>query len=270
LYPTRGVGGSTPAPPPLRWLLGGLVTSLLTALLLSALSPALAATPAEILAEVKAANESTSSIQKVQLQITGKSGSTKEKELQMKAKVVDGLRLSHVRVLSPSDEAGTEFLQLEKKGAADEVWTFIPAMKTTMGISGAARKGAFMGSDFTYEDLELDPDLGTHTLVSEDDSSWVIETVPGDSKQYGKLVSTVDKGKKVATKVEFFDTKGEPFKVLEVVEFAEEGGRTLAKKSVMRNLKKGTSSTMLVVEQRLDVGDDELPADAFTKAALGR
>lgn len=244
------------------------MTSLFAVLLLA--TQALAATPAEIMAEVKAANETTNSIQKVELQITGKSGSTKTKELEMKAKVVDGLRLSHVRVLSPSDEAGTEFLQLEKKGAADEVWTFIPAMKTTMGISGAARKGAFMGSDFTYEDLELDPELGTHTLVSEDDTAWVIETVPAESKQYGKVVSTVDKARKVATKVAFFDTKGQPLKELTVVETTDEGGRHLAKKTEMKNLQKGTATVLLVKEQRVDVGDDELPDDAFTKAALGR
>lgn len=244
------------------------MTSLFAVLLFA--SQALAATPAEIMAEVKSANETTTSVQKVELVITGKSGSTKTKELEMKAKVKDGLRLSHVRVLSPSDEAGTEFLQLEKKGAADEVWTFIPAMKTTMGISGAARKGAFMGSDFTYEDLELDPELGTHTLQSETDTHWVIETVPSDSKQYGKVVSTIDKAKKVATKVDFYDTKGEPFKVLEIQEMSSEGGRNLAKKTEMRNLKKGTSSTLLVKEQRIDVGDEELPDDAFTKGALGR
>lgn len=244
------------------------MTSLLAVLLLA--TQALAATPAEIMAEVKAANESTSSIQTVEMQITGKSGSTKAKELEMKAKIVDGLRLSHVRVLSPSDEAGTEFLQLEKKGAADEVYTFIPAMKTTMGISGAARKGAFMGSDFTYEDLELDPDLGTHTLVSEDDSTWVIETVPSDSKQYSKLVSTVDKGRKIASQVEFFDKKGEPFKKLTIVETTEEGGRHLAKKTEMKNLQKGTVTVMLVKEQQVDVGDEALPDDTFTKAALGR
>lgn len=244
--------------------------SLLVTALLSLGSVAHAATPAEIMAEVKAANETASSIQKVELQVTSKSGSTKTKELQMKAKVKDGLRLSHVRVLSPSDEAGTEFLQLEKKGAADEVYTFIPAMKTTMGISGSARKGSFMGSDFTYEDLELDPDLGTHTLVSEDDAQWVIETVPSDSKQYTKVVSTVDKAKKVATKVEFFDKKGEPLKVLEVQEISSEGGRNLAQKTEMRNLQKGTKSVLLVKEQRIDVGDEELPDETFTKAALGR
>jgi len=233
-------------------------------------SMAHAATPAEIMAEVKAANETTSSIQTVELQVTSKTGSTKTKELEMKAKVKDGLRLSHVRVLSPSDEAGTEFLQLEKKGAADEVWTFIPAMKTTMGISGAARKGSFMGSDFTYEDLELDPDLGTHTLVSEDDTSWVIETIPSSSKQYTKVLSTVDKAKKVATKVEFFDKKGQPLKTLKVLEMSNEGGRSLAKKTEMWNVQKGTKSMLIVKEQRVDVSDDELPDDVFTKAALGR
>jgi len=246
------------------------VKPLLLSALLSLTAVAHAATPAEIMAEVKEANETANSVQKVELRVTSKSGSTKTKELEMKAKVKDGLRLSHVRVLSPSDEAGTEFLQLEKKGATDEVWTYIPAMKTTMGISGAARKGSFMGSDFTYEDLELDPDLGSHTLLSEDDTTWVIETIPSESKQYTKVVSHVDKGKKVATKVEFFDKKGEPLKVLEVQETTSEGGHTLAKKTEMRNLQKGTKSVLLVKEQRIDVGDDELPVDTFTKAALGR
>jgi len=199
-----------------------------------------------------------------------RSGSERKRSMDMKIKKSGEVRMTLAEVTAPSDEAGTKLLLVDTPGKVDEQLFYLPSTKQTMRVSGKARKGAFLGSDFAYEDFELDPRTGSHTMVEETDAYWVIDTDPGEDSQYGRLRSTVDKQTKVVKKVEFFDKKGEPLKVLEVLELASENGKHLARRTEMRNVKKGSKTVMRVVEQRIDVPDEELPDAAFTKAALER
>lgn len=231
---------------------------------------ALAATPDEVLQQVREANAVESSIQKVEMTIISKSGSERARSMEMKVKRKGDVRMTLAHVTAPSDEAGTKLLLIDNPGQIDEQLFYLPATKQTMRVSGKARKGAFLGSDFAYEDFELDPRTGTHTLVEETDTQWVIDTDPGDDSQYGRLRTTVEKATKVARKVEFFDDDGEALKVLEVTEIATENGKNLARLSHMTNLKKGGKTVLKVIEQQVDVGDEALPDEAFTKAAIER
>ncbi len=245
------------------------MTPLLLALVALA-APAFAMTPQEVMEQAQSANAVTSSIQKVEMTIVSKSGSERKRSMEMKIKKAGEVRMTLAEVTAPSDEAGTKLLLVDNPGTIDEQLFYLPSTKQTMRVSGKSRKGAFLGSDFSYEDFELDPKTGTHTMVEETDAHWVIDTDPGEDSQYGRLRSTVDKQSKVAKKVEFFDEDDAPLKVLEVVEFASENGKNLARRTEMTNLKKGSKTVMAVLEQRIDVPDEELPDEAFTKAALER
>lgn len=231
---------------------------------------ALAMTPQEVMEQAQQANAVTSSIQRVEMTIVSKSGSERKRSMDMKVKKKGEVRMTLAEVTAPSDEAGTKLLLVDNPGEIDEQLFYLPATKQTMRVSGRARKGAFMGSDFSYEDFELDPKTGTHTMVEETDTHWVIDTDPGEDSQYGRLRSTVSKATKVAEKVEFFDDKDEPLKVLEVSEVVMENGKNLARRTEMSNVKKGSKTVMKVLEQQIDVSDEELPDEAFTKAALER
>ncbi len=231
---------------------------------------ALAMTPQEVMEQAQEANAVTSSIQKVEMTIVSKSGSERKRSMDMKVKKKGDVRMTLAEVTAPSDEAGTKLLLVDNPGKIDEQLFYLPSTKQTMRVSGKARKGAFLGSDFSYEDFELDPKTGEHTMVEETEAHWVIDTDPGEDSQYGRLRSTVDKESKVARKVEFFDKKGEALKVLEVVEIVTESGKNLARRTEMKNLKKGSKTVMRVLEQRVDVADEELPDEAFTKAAMER
>ena len=60
-----------------------------------------------------------------------------------------------IEFTGPADVAGTKFLITEPKEGADEQLLYLPAFDKVQKISGSSRKGAFMGSDFSYEDLDL-------------------------------------------------------------------------------------------------------------------
>ena len=71
-------------------------------------------------------------------------------------------------------------------------------------------------------------------------------------------------------KVEYFDTKGQPLKVLTVTDTLESNGATYPKVSEMVHLKKGTRTVLEVREYRVDVPPDELPDTLFSQTALER
>ncbi len=243
-------------------------TALATLLALLALS-ARAETADEIMDRARAARQVDNAVQTIEMVIVSKSGSERVRELELKVKVDGEVRKSLARFTAPSDVAGTQLLLIDHPGQTDEQLLYLPAVKRTNRISGKSRKGAFMGSDFSYEDMELsDPPGASHKVVSETDAAWVIETAPGEDSSYSKLLTTVRKADFVPEKVQFFDGDGELLKELVVSRTERVGDLTLVTESTMTNVQKGTRTRLTVKEHQLNLPDEALPDDLFTKAHL--
>ncbi|MFT4623261.1 MAG: hypothetical protein ACI8PZ_001917 [Myxococcota bacterium] len=242
----------------------------IAALLLTLAPSALAETADEIMDKARETRQVESAVQKVRMVIVGKTGSERTREMEIKLKRDGDTTKTLFRFESPADVAGTSFLQIDGPDT-DEQMLYMPALKRLSRISGSSRKGPFMGSDFSYEDLDLgEPGDATHKVVEEAGDSWVIDTDPGDASSYGRLRSTVDKSTYLAKRVEFFDDGGTLLKTLEVTETAQNGDKHVAKVSIMTTVKKGTSTRLEVIEQKFDVPAEELPDDIFTQAHLER
>lgn len=54
---------------------------------------------------------------------------------------------------SPADVAGTAYLNHDYDSQADDSWLFLPALKQVRRVAAGDRSGSFMGSDFTYSDI---------------------------------------------------------------------------------------------------------------------
>lgn len=236
------------------------------------LSVASAQTAEEIVERARDANQVARSIQTVTMTIVGKGGGERVRELVLKSRRADGATASYIEVTSPADLAGTKLLAIESADGKEEQLLKLASFPGVKRISGNGRRSSFLGSDFTYEDLAIrDVAEGEHTLVSDEGDTWVIDTVPEDSVQYGKVRAHLTKSDLVARKVEFFDKKdGSLSKVLEITETAKSGNTTLPRRTVMRNVQKDRRTELRVTEQRVDVGEDELPADVFTAGYLER
>ncbi len=230
---------------------------------------AYAQTAEEIIDQAQEVRTMERSIQTVNMILVSKNGAERAREITVKARRDGDTLRSLIRFDSPSDVAGTTFLQIEQPDGTDEQMLYMPALKRVNRISGASRKGSFMGSDFSYEDMDLTPEEdATHEVVETTDTHWVIDTNPGASSSYGRLRTTVLKGSYLVKESEFFDKDGVHVKTLKVTETSTTDGRTLAKVSIMQTHKRNTSTRLEVVRQQLDVAPEELPDDLFTKAYL--
>lgn len=247
-------------------------TLLLLCLCAAAPGPAAAATdPKAVLQAAEEGRRVDNSAQRLRMVLISKSGAERVREFELKVRRDGDVLRSYTRFLSPADVAGTQLVVVDQPDTRDEQLLFLPALHRTNRIAGKARSGSFMGSDFAFEDLEVSSTQdATHSLVSEDGVQWVIDTVPGPESSYGRLRTTVRRSDKLPVKVEFFDKKGAPLKILEVTEVMSQGATTFPKVSLMTHLQAGTRTRIEVMESRQNLPPAELPDELFTASWMER
>ena len=212
---------------------------------------------------------------RVELTIHPRKGTPRQRSMEVKSMKEEGLLRTRVLLLAPSDVAGTAFLMREKKGEADEQQMFLPALGKVRRITGAARKGSFMGTDFSYADLEVRSAeesectlRGEETL--ENQKVWHLSTRPktlekGDA--YSRAELWVHQKTLVPVKIELFDRKDELLKVMEVKRLQKKGGRWLATETTMKNVQRKTWTRMVLGELDLEA---VFPPETFTARSLER
>tara|TARA_B100000315_G_scaffold111371_1_gene102184 strand:- start:6724 stop:7536 length:813 start_codon:yes stop_codon:yes gene_type:complete len=88
--------------------------------------------------------------------------------------------------LEPADVRDTAYLSHEWEDESREIdsWLYLPALQKVNRIAAADRSSAFMGSDFTYSDIDgFKIDDFEYTLVNDSDpvdgvDCWVLESIP--------------------------------------------------------------------------------------------
>jgi len=165
--------------------------------------------------------------------------------------------------LKPSDVKGSSFLRISYDDRDDDMWIYLPAFGKVRRIASHAKKGSFMGSDFTFEDMG-DRKLKDYNyqLIKEEEingkSCWVIECIPGEdvATDYSKIISWIWKDDYLDLKEEFYDKKGnlKKVKTLEVIKVEK---YWLPKLIVMENLKSKHKTEMVFEDIEVDTGLEE-------------
>lgn len=229
-----------------------------------------AQTADEIIDQAKKAQRVSNGIQQMKMVLVSKTGSTRERRFEMRVRKDADVVRSYVRFSYPTDVAGTQLVMVDHPDKVDEQLLYMPALRRTNRIAGRARSGSFMGSDFTFEDLEIsDPGDATHTLVEDTGDTWVIDTTPGASSSYERIRSHVSKSDSVPRQVDFFKN-GEAIKQLEITATELDGSTVVPTHTVMRNLQRGTRTELTVESYRLNVSPEEIPDETFTAGFMER
>ena len=184
-------------------------------------------------------------------------GQTRERKITMATKLYDGGKTEKriYRFLSPADVQGTGVLVFDYETQADDVWIYLPALRKTRRIVSSQKSQSFMGSEFTYGDLNIPPlDDFNYTLVKEEDyggeSCFVIDVLPkkketGDEEGYSKKTYWVSKAKFAIRKGLYYDAGGALLKELKTEDIKlldPKKNRYRAMKMEMTNKKNGRKS----------------------------
>ena len=193
---------------------------------------------------------------RVKLSIRNKRGQERVRIVNSKSIDRDGQRWTLVTFLEPADVAGTKLLSKEAKTGSDLQYLYLPALKEKRRIAGSDKNESFMGTDFTYNDLEQSSfDDAAHTRLPDAAHSgidcFVIESIPSaKDTDYSKVKVWVDKKDFLPLKVYFFDKKGGHHKTLVARTVEPLDGVLSITSLMMKNVKKGTKTTMEI--QALD------------------
>ena len=241
------------------------MTSFLVCLLLT-IQPGLSDTVDEIIESARDAQKVDRSIQRIRMTLVSRSGAERVREFEVRVRQDGDVISSYTRFSQPRDVAGTQMVMVDHPESTDVQMLYLPAFQTVRTIAGNARRGAFMGSDFAYEDLEIsNPSDSNPQLVSETDALWIIDTEPSDDSSYSRIRLHVDKSNYLPVRIEFFDQRGDALKVLEVLEQTMSGETVLPTRSRMTNLQRGSSTLLEIVDHQLNVSEDEIPLSIFTQ-----
>jgi outer membrane lipoprotein-sorting protein len=258
------------------------------ALLAAFSGPASVATAAptsrEILDQAKKLDDTTrrwtDRTQKMKLTTTDSRGGDRVKELQLQTKRYPGDEDKALSFfLAPPEVKGTGFLQWTHKGADDEQWLFLPEFKRTRRITAQIRDESFMGTDFSYRDLEILAEYPDWTEAEAPSTRTGEETIGGspchvielrpkqDGMTYGRLVLWIDQEKLVARKIDFFDRDDAHVKSLTLDKIRDVGPVPTPHELLMQSLKKGSRTRVEVSDVKYDTG---LADDVFTQRYLER
>lgn len=134
----------------------------------------------------------------------------------------------------PTTIKGAGLLSWEENGTENQ-WLYVPELKKLQRIASGSRKNYFMGTDFTYADLEGENrDKNNYTCTGEvscqkgKSKCYVIEAKPINEEEsrnigYSKRMLLVDKNDLITLKIVFYDLRGKKLKTAEYANWTQVG-----------------------------------------------
>ena len=247
-------------------------------------SAAVALTAREILDKTKALEDTSrhwvDRAQRMTLKIYSAGSDERRREIVAYTKRYPGDEEKTISfILVGAEVKGVGFLQWTHKSREAEQWLYLPELRRTRQISARLRDESFVGTDFTYRELEILEDV---LRWSEDEASAKLlgdESIGGIAcamielrpKQagipYQGMVLWMDRDKLVPRKFDFSDREGAHVKTLTLDDVRDLATIPTPHRLEMQNLKKGSHTVVELTEVTYNVGlSDEL----FTQRQLER
>ncbi len=233
-----------------------------------------ALTGEQIIKKVDNQPKPKTTIAKMKMILINKNGSKRVREVITYIKEEKNVTKTLMKFLSPADIRGTGFLiwDYKDKNKESDQFLYLPALKKTRRITSSQKNQSFLGTDFSYQDMEgVNIDKATHKLLREEACGnyqcYVVESTPkpGVDYQYSKIIEWIRKDIFVPVKAEMYDKKGRKFKKLIVNKIEKIKNYWIMKESTMENLKTG-HKTILSIEKI--VVDKKIPDAYFTQRYL--
>ena len=181
---------------------------------------------------------------------------------------------SYLEVTAPLNLKGTRFLFLEHKQGRDDQFIKVPDMHRVLQAGEKQREESFLGSDFYVADM-IAPDVDSFELTElsrervAGRECRIIEAVPNPSTEwlYGKARYAVQPDDRLVLRTEYFDKKGNLFKVWTLDKVEKVNGNWTPYVQRMKNVQQKTESTLELVDIQYGV---TLPDEMFTRSYLER
>ncbi|MBF0224135.1 MAG: outer membrane lipoprotein-sorting protein [Desulfobacterales bacterium] len=174
---------------------------------------------------------------------------------------------------APEDVKGTSFLSWMNRDRDNDQWLYMPALRKITRISSSNKNASFMGSDFSYEEVDKRPlNKDDFKLLREEqfdgNDCYVLEFTAKDKEEtFPKRIAWVKKDNFISVKVESYDSSGNLAKVFTVSRLKEIDGVWTVLSCKMEDLRTKGYTTMELSNVKYNTG---LSDRMFQKESLGR
>ncbi len=212
----------------------------------------------------------------VHMQLIESGGKERVRELSMLRKNMENSEEQRYFMYfhQPADVEGMTFMVYKYPQKDDDRWLFMPALDLVKRIAANDKRSSFVGSDFTYEDVS-GRDLAEDNFSIEKEEKmgekdcYVLKSTPKDSKSadYSYKLSWIDKTTFLPWKEEYYDIRGELYKVFTAEEVKDVSGIPTATKRKMENVKNKHQTLVTFKNIQYNLGIDK---ELFTERYLKR
>jgi len=199
-------------------------------------------------------------------------GQKRERNMKMLVFEKEGGDKSLMEFISPADVKGTKFLSYSHIKKNDDQWLYLPALKRVKRIASKNKSGAFMGSEFSYEDLSsFDADKYSYSgdakiVTLNGKKVYMGSRVPvTENSGYTKQVSWTDTKTFLTQKVEYYDRTGELLKTATFEKYNKISGMWRIGQMSMVNHQNDKSTTLEWKNEKIQTG---LREKSFHKRVL--
>lgn len=220
----------------------------------------------DILKQIEAQSQPSSERVQLKMVIEESDGSKKERVLSILRKGGDEVRVL-VRLLKPSDLKGLSLLTVASKGKEDQ-WLYLPSDKKSRRILGSNKKGKFLDSEISFEDLSISTYREFNNKVTrEDDKMIQVESkAKSDSESsYGRLITWISKPDFRLEKVEYYDKGNKLLKRTEFKGYTKVGNKFWRAKQMLVHNVQDKRKTSLTLEK---VNLNKITPDEVSLSAL--
>ncbi|NKB68508.1 MAG: outer membrane lipoprotein-sorting protein [Candidatus Latescibacteria bacterium] len=182
-----------------------------------------------------------------------------------------GMDETLIHIEAPKKDAGTATLRRQQA-----MWNYFPRIDKVMKVPPSMMMSAWMGSDFTNDDLVKETSLlekyDAELLQPEgaDPAFYYIDLVPKERTPtvWGRIRVVVRRTDLLPVREEFYDERGRQMRRMEFADVGNLGGRRVPTTITVRPLgKEGHSTTIRYLEAQFDL---ELAPDQFSLRNLRR
>ncbi|MBM7559347.1 outer membrane lipoprotein-sorting protein [Marinitoga litoralis] len=188
------------------------------------------------------------------MKLKDSNGDIREREFDMYLMHSGDDSLALVRFHKPSEVKNITLLTLSD----DEIYLYMPAYRKTKRISGGAKNGKFVGSDFKYNDISLlyNEQTGDYdaNLIKETDKEYVVEVIPHEKdNDYGRIIMTIKKEHMLFEKIEFYNHENKLIKIMNFKDEKDFDGHILATTIELNNLEENHSTILEIKKVEFDI-----------------
>ncbi|MBI2059451.1 MAG: outer membrane lipoprotein-sorting protein [Nitrospirae bacterium] len=210
----------------------------------------------------------------IKMVLRDKEGNERLREFQIKRRGQGDDGDAVIRFVAPPEVEGTAFLMKKEKDKDAEIYMFIPELKRTRRIAGAESNRSFVGSDFSYSDIQLSHfSKGTHRNLRSEaidgaDCHVVESSIPKtEDEPYDRIVAWIRKDNFLPVQVLFYSGSDQPKKKFTIQKFEKQGQTLVVTDSTMQTVQKGHTTQMQLRDLKLGA---PLKDSEFTLRALER